>query len=381
VVLYELLTQRRPFACDWTGELERAICETEPERPSNLVPAVPGWLDKVCMRCLEKDPACRYPSAAALADDLQRNLTKPPGRWATARALGVVAAICGPPVLAFTLASSVWPALDSASERYRRDTLALLYQLRRERHGDLIAPREQEPRASWIAGHGGIKWVKDSAPSGNGIEDSARNGSGIKVDAVELSLIELLPEMPFENYRLTVVLRQDNAYDRFSDVGVYFLHESDTTPDGPRHLFALARFAEVGEAVRKFKGPRGQLGCMFDLQSLFVGVPSWPYPANKKSKVGSIHFVPQDARPFPGSWHTLTVEVRRAEVRVSWDREFTSMDLACESEKMADWLKTKNPSMERRSNWQFRRNGAVGIYLYKSMATVQRFEVESLADP
>src|SRR5262249_55149622 len=44
----------------------------DPPRPTALVPGLPVELEAVCLKCLEKEPARRYPSAAALAEDLRR---------------------------------------------------------------------------------------------------------------------------------------------------------------------------------------------------------------------------------------------------------------------------------------------------------------------
>ncbi|HKT61838.1 MAG TPA: serine/threonine-protein kinase, partial [Gemmatimonadales bacterium] len=86
VVLYELLAGRRPY--DLRGrspsEIERVICETEPLRPSTAVGRersgrtealrrrLRGDLDTIVLKALRKEPERRYPSTAALLEDLQR---------------------------------------------------------------------------------------------------------------------------------------------------------------------------------------------------------------------------------------------------------------------------------------------------------------------
>jgi WD40 repeat protein len=111
VLLYELLTSTTPFD---TQELLRSgfqgtrkiICEREPTRPStrlrqrhsapstasqlriaNLKSKVDSDLDCIVMKCLEKDRTRRYPTANALAADLERHLgnepvvARPPSTW------------------------------------------------------------------------------------------------------------------------------------------------------------------------------------------------------------------------------------------------------------------------------------------------------------
>ncbi len=80
--LYEALALRRPFA-DAEGDpvaLFRAILTQAPRRLGEVAPAVPRDLDTIVMKCLEKEPAGRYGSAAELADDLDRLLRHEPIR-------------------------------------------------------------------------------------------------------------------------------------------------------------------------------------------------------------------------------------------------------------------------------------------------------------
>ena len=72
VVLYQLLTGQLPFQGDSTLEVLRAVTSDEPVRPRRLQPRLPRDLEAITLHCLEKEPARRYPSALALAEDLQR---------------------------------------------------------------------------------------------------------------------------------------------------------------------------------------------------------------------------------------------------------------------------------------------------------------------
>ncbi len=90
VVLYELLVGRRPFAArGGPEEAALAVAGEEPTRPSTAVPAagpggssrrrlrraLRGDLDTILLTALREEPDRRYPSAAALAEDLRRHLS------------------------------------------------------------------------------------------------------------------------------------------------------------------------------------------------------------------------------------------------------------------------------------------------------------------
>ena len=69
-VLYELLTGRPPFV-DSDGRLDADRKRAgDPAPPRDRNPAVDDTLQRICLRCLEREEAARYPTAAALADDL-----------------------------------------------------------------------------------------------------------------------------------------------------------------------------------------------------------------------------------------------------------------------------------------------------------------------
>src|SRR5262249_20468523 len=69
-VLYALPTGRAPFGGDSVVEALDAVRHAPPQPPSRLNAAVPRDLETICLKCLEKDPRRRYPTAQALADDL-----------------------------------------------------------------------------------------------------------------------------------------------------------------------------------------------------------------------------------------------------------------------------------------------------------------------
>lgn len=76
-ILYELLTGRPPFSGSGSEIMVRLMNE-EPVAPRRLNPRIPRDLETVCEKCLAKEPARRYSSAAELAADLRRWLAGEP---------------------------------------------------------------------------------------------------------------------------------------------------------------------------------------------------------------------------------------------------------------------------------------------------------------
>ena len=76
--LYMLLAGDPPFVDSSGLELLRRTVEEEPRPMSTLDLNLPRDLDTIVMKCLEKEPGRRYPSALALAEDLRRFLAGEP---------------------------------------------------------------------------------------------------------------------------------------------------------------------------------------------------------------------------------------------------------------------------------------------------------------
>ncbi|MCA9184473.1 MAG: serine/threonine protein kinase, partial [Planctomycetales bacterium] len=80
VVLFELLTGRVPFSGDVATVLDDII-NNRPPSPRSIRREIPRQLEKICLRCLEKDARRRFPTAADFATSVAKFRTSGDGRW------------------------------------------------------------------------------------------------------------------------------------------------------------------------------------------------------------------------------------------------------------------------------------------------------------
>jgi WD40 repeat protein len=224
-MLYEVLVGQPPFRGGTDLDTLRLVLHEEPEAPARLRRDVPRDLEAICLRCLEKEPRRRYPSARALAEDLRRFLSGTPtlarpltpwgrcARWARRRP--AVAALLAVSLLAASALAAggalhvarLADALDLAERRERRVS-EFLYaadmehayrawqnaDLRQTR--DLLdrhrpAPGRDDPRGfAWfhlwrlchaerctLAGHDGAVYGAAFAPDGSLLATAGKDGT------------------------------------------------------------------------------------------------------------------------------------------------------------------------------------------------------------
>ena len=118
-VFYQLLTGHPPFVAETSYETIRLLVQTEPRDPRLANPKIGRDLSTICLKCLEKDPKRRYPSALALAEDLEHWLKHEPirakrsgfvthGRKWVQRNPAIAALVASTIALGATISWNVW---------------------------------------------------------------------------------------------------------------------------------------------------------------------------------------------------------------------------------------------------------------------------------
>lgn len=164
-ILYAQLAGRPPFGGETALETLRLVIETPPRPLRELNAALPRDLEIICLKCLEKDPAARYRSARALAEDLEAflagrsisarpaTLTERGARWTRGNPL-----LAGTLALAALLLVAVAVVSTLAAARLRETTRRAVAAEKEER-AQLRQALLAQARASRLTGRAGQRFA------------------------------------------------------------------------------------------------------------------------------------------------------------------------------------------------------------------------------
>jgi WD40 repeat protein/serine/threonine protein kinase len=148
-ILYKLLTGRAPYNGGNNLEIIRKVqsAEERPPRPGQLQPSLPGDLELICLKCLEKEPRGRYASAEQLANELAHFLNKEPLEhtrrrpaglaerlWMWGRRNRALAAACAAAFVALVVGTIVSTALSFANAKTARELQTALDESEKKGH-------------------------------------------------------------------------------------------------------------------------------------------------------------------------------------------------------------------------------------------------------
>jgi serine/threonine-protein kinase len=387
-ILYEALTGRPPFRGKDGDETLTLVRTQEPVPPSRLRPLLSRDLEAVCLRCLAKEPARRYPSAAALAEDL--------GRW-----------LRGEPTRARPL-----PWLAHLYRRTRKHTfgvlvsglllcgLVLTYLLRPEPPAPPPDPDQpiveiertlsQGQPVSLIEEKGKPRWFRMRLGQEKSQVSLGSDGT-FAVHSWGLCLLELVRDPQSDRYRFHAGVRHMKSDVRGGgEVGVYVAHRAHPGARADINVFTQVSFDDtlgVGQyailppSIRKNEIDLVRL--MPRVHCALKGDVLWDHPINVPGVTGAPF---KAAGHQGGPWHDVEVTCTPEGVRATWDGKSVgtmSMDAAVERLSQVlgmmrrDWptdplVKQIPPEVPLR--------GSLGLYVFQGSAGFRSVRVEPLAD-
>jgi serine/threonine protein kinase len=251
VMLYELLGGRRPFVAESSIKLLPKILTEDPPSLHKLNPKIDKGLETIALKCLEKDPARRYKTAAELAADLgrwqrgeslqarplslpgkmARSIRKRPGLWAGSVAVVVVALAAA--LVPWSALGDPDPQVIIAREKARKARLeeeakeASLKDIQqRLGRGEKVELVSKGKLPSWY------RWVSP------GVMEQGPNGECILRSFNEI-LLELLPAPNCDHYRLEADLQYAANPAMESFLGIYVGAHIEPEPAGPFYFASL----------------------------------------------------------------------------------------------------------------------------------------------
>jgi serine/threonine-protein kinase len=381
VILYETLAGRPPFRAKTKHQTLQLVCTAAPVAPSRLRPGVPSWLEAICLKCLEKSPEDRYPSARALADDLGLWLghERPKGvpSWLTRagralrRNLAVVSAGLA---LTFLGGASIPIGVLINRNIAAHEIQAIQSKLAQGRAVTLIQPTGKPAWVRWRCGEG----------SGH---LSIATDQTCNLESWPLSLVELLPDPQTGSYRVTAQIRHNHSHVA-GEVGLYFAHRTLSGGSSDYQFFTQLTFnAVAGEA--EF---REVLPVEFRPRRPVKDNKVWLRPHVRVERGGR---PPADWRlsgaaalPFKplgeenGHWYDLELTVTPAGVTVRLDGKTFAVSArdfeAGLRREIHDDPPTRLDPAESKSLLEFRGRGGLGLYVFRGSASFRSVTVTPL---
>ena len=360
-ILYECLTGRPPFKAATLLDTLDKVRFQEPAPPRRARVAIPRALEAICLECLRKEPQQRYPSAEALAEDLtswlagKQSLARPAGMlhrsWHLARRhprkwVGV---------LAVTLALVAWFVGHFGATETRLEAAS--------QH--LASGRP----VTWIGESGQPLWFQ-CVLGEDAVLLSKKANRPFGVTTLSTALVELLPRVPIQRYRVTAkVLHDDGAI--LSTVGFYFGHVSYQTPRGACHFFYELSFSD--------RLPGGLR------QHLSLHLRQWGEGEPVRTRGPRFSFLFADTKPLPrlssdkADWREVSVELSPEGIRV-WENGQPIGEMSRErlAQQASVWLRRFSPGGVNYPVWPIQEG--FGLYVQGGTGLFQSVKVTPLME-
>jgi serine/threonine-protein kinase len=387
--LYHMVTGQLPHVGSSPAEILRRIEQEMPTRPKALRPDLPLALEAIILKCLQKRPQDRYPTAAALADDLERflNDTEPsaplhtPWRrlllW-TRHQRGRLVALTA--ILLLLLGSAILGAvLPRRHTSSPEDALdEMLHQLRRGKPVTLIGPTGLPAWHKVL--HGNVAISSDETSERACVYSSLNYG-----------LMLLLPEVPVDDYTIQAEIRLVNLVtarrDGWQTGGLFFNYQTNDSAM-PGCLFHAAKHISfldhhyTPETPEAYPYPeRVRFGDLILLER----PGDFPIPS-----FGGDHrycFTPSLFCPAP--WRKIEIRVHPRSVETYWRNDEGEMvrfanvserELLQEADNAANALRKSFPQLDYPTPTWNPKNG-LGLWCHRAVYAIRNLTITPNKSP
>lgn len=377
VILYELLTEKRPFGTHDPGGLMRAIQTLEPPRPRAVKPEIPAALEAIVLKCLAKDPAARYAGAGALADDLRRWLDgEAPLVYPDGRAQALLRLIRRRSTAAVITAVGVVGAIVAIS------AVIIGYKNDPERIRESIAEALAAGRPAPLLDAQGPPRMRRVAIGAESAHNSSETDRPFFVSTHSAALVELWPNPP-PSYRFEVEVRhEDNPGE--GRIGVYFDYQApDDLIDSP--WCYTVTYTDRGGNARLPPRADGTLTNRVSLALQYFEIgPQEQQFAHEHEIDARIVKMPAPMKVGPSPWRKLRLDVDSKSVTVTWipgDGTGDRLEVV-EDAQIATHAKLLSFGSPALRNYQGRRaaRGGIGLYVRRSAASFRNAVLQPLPE-
>jgi serine/threonine-protein kinase len=335
--LYYLLSGRRPFSGESANEVAAQIEKGAIERLRALRRDVPADLEAIALKCLERDPANRYPSALTLAEDLDRFLAgetpvapaltrrRRVWRWVARRRRAVAVGVVG--VGLATGLAAVWPTGETAPA-----TIPVAHASQPDPPPDpqeVMRKELREGRSVTLIGKTGLPEYYRWRMGGGGFGVSPAGDDTCYFESIEYSLLELVSDPGIDSYCVEFQLchlaankglpvQNGAAANEDGQIGPYFGDVELPSLNGKRvHALFPVPFSEFrfNRVPGLPKGPRREASLVQTWATLMVLDPA-KRPRTSLIQLQALEY--QRGKESERPWRTFRIEVRPGRVWIGW---------------------------------------------------------------
>jgi hypothetical protein len=309
VMLYELLCGRRPFATETREELLHEIRNGEAPSPGSVRPGLDRYLEAVILRCLAKEPAQRFASAAEVADELQRWLEtgKPRTRPASSPARAWRAARRRPLLTAAVVFAVLVPFAMVLLGRLLDPERPLRTMQQERAAGRTVRPIDADGRLRWSRWRAGIP-VRIYPLGGS---------DGLRFVGPALTLLEVYTDESPAPYEFRAWVRHDGGED--GEVGVFFGLREYAGPNGPVLGYCTCAFNDIRATELPLGRKDNPIVVNFNLYRQEDPDRSVPALHPLTIRLGKAQrFLPACLPLRAGPWRQLVVRVTPEDIQTTW---------------------------------------------------------------